>query len=284
MTLEEKDDGKTLTRVYQIRFDVATFTLAEARAANDGTSAVPGDGAGAGDGTDRVCTRREASRIKESGLDARVVLTYAVFDFGGNGKPEDKSTLDKWNVTVEAEGVSFVEGVNEDRDGKVVANTVGDPIDPLPDKERYDEAYTIAFTTGYVNRSALRDLRGKVNSDTVVMTIDGETDTFEPDKLKFGNAKWSRVIGDNSEKYFRVTIPMLYRADGWKRKFPNMGFNKLDGSNKVQITGDDNKPLANPAFLNAAGTDVLESGDDVYLVEFNIDDEAAFGPALVGIG
>ncbi len=281
---EETADNTGEERAYLVEYNTAAeFTLWDARTANDGTTAIPADGDALTPGSNIKCVSKKARRLKEAPQCARVDVIFAVPGVGvvgGGGGGDDE---DRWNFSITSSGVSFVESVTEERYGLPVANSAGQPFDPGLVKEYYDELITVSFTTNNLDPDEIAYCRGKVNSDSITMTVKGVTRTFNANELKLGNAEWSFTTGDGAADVVRVTLPFIYRVDGWKRRVPDMGYYTLGDANALDpILDAGGDKVVQPSYLDGAGQ-LNPFGEPVVLLEFDIDDETEFSTLLAGL-
>lgn len=257
------NDGET--RFYLVEFTEPGFALYEARNA----SGVPIDGEALTPGSNLLVTYKGATDHPDSPLVAVVEVRWTV--------PTQSGTPvvgGNWDYAVSSEGVAFTESVTKDVSGKPIKNSAGQPFDPSLNKEYYDERFTIAYTTDTVNPITFANVRGKLNAGALTMNVDGISRTFAAKSVKCENAGWERLV-QNGQKYFRVQISLLYRADTWVRKVPDMGFYELTGGNLVPIKDKEGQMVVQPAYLNGSGAK-LTAGADAVLLSFNIDDTADF--------
>lgn len=279
------NDGEV--RYYLVEFDLKGFTLWQARNA----TGVPVDGEALAEGSNLVVTRKVATRKPESSKVALVEVTWSVPTRDFVIFPPDE-TATKWNITIEAEGISYIETVSKDRNGLPIENSALYPFDPMPTKEYFDEVIVVSYTTDAANLSNWDDdippARGKINSDSVTLTVDGLVRTFAEETLKMGNARYSITFGLNSagefEKQYRVQIPLLYRFDTWKRKIVDQGFYEFNSSSLEwePILDANGQMVSQPVFLDGSGQK-LAGGADAVLLEFDIEETIAFNPILTGL-
>jgi hypothetical protein len=176
------------------------------------------------------------------------------------GVPEDY-----WDRTGGATSVP----VFRDRDGVMIVNAAGDPVEGLQ-KEREEKTWTL--TKFYQNdtwKSDVTEFDGSVNSDT----WDGES----ADKWKcyFKSAKRreiqsvartngtasSAVEGEPSTGGTDDTLTVVetawefrFERDTWKCMPWDVGFHELVGGQRKAILGADGKAVKQPVSLNANGT------------------------------
>lgn len=146
-----------------------------------------------------------------------------------------------------------------DRDGDLIVNSAGDPLEGLS-REREERGWVL--TKFYENDSWMDDrdtYSGSVNSDT----WDGE----EPGKwkvsLKSADERQSQKVDEDDEngevkKYVETKWEFRFDPDGWQLKPWDVGLmEKCDssgnastsGTNRKTIIGKDGKPVKQPVAL-----------------------------------
>jgi hypothetical protein len=277
---------------YLVEFDTKGFSLWDARTASDGVTSIPPDNDPISPGSNVVVTNKVATPKQESPYVALVEVTYSVprSDFVIFPQPIGEN---KWNISIEAEGVSYIETVNKDRHGKPIENSAFYPFDPMLTKEYFDEVIMVTYTTNAANMAAWDDeippARGKINSDTVTMTVEGLTRTFAEETLKLGNARYGLTLGMNEsgelEKQFRVQLPLLYRADTWQRRVVDQGYYTFNATSLEwePILDAHGQMVTQPVFLDGTGAK-LAAGLDAVLIEVDVEDTTTFNTFLADIG
>jgi hypothetical protein len=278
---------------YLVEFDTKGFSLWDARTATDGTTSIPADGDSISPGSNVVVTSKVATPKQESPYVALVEVTYGIPTRDLVIFPQPPSA-NKWNISVEAEGVSYLEPVYADRDGKVIGNSALTGFDPPLVKEYFDELITVTYTTNAANMAAwdteIPPARGKINSDTVTLTIEGVTRSFVPETLKLGNARYGVTLGMSEtgelEKQFRVLLPLIYRYDTWTRRIVDQGFYELNSSSfeLEPILDANGQMVAQPVPLDGSGARLAYPATDAVLLEFDIEETTAFNTFLADIG
>jgi hypothetical protein len=278
---------------YLVEFDTKGFSLWDARTASDGVTSIPPDNDPISPGSNVVVTNKVATPKQESPYVALVEVTYSVprSDFVIFPQPIGAN---KWNISIEAEGVSYVEPVYADRDGKVIGNSALSGFDPPLVKEYFDELITVTYTTNAANMAAwdteIPPARGKINSDVVTMTVEGVARTFAVETLKLGNARYGMTTGMSDagvlEKQFRVMLPLLYRFDTWKRRVMDQGFYELNPTTFEldPILDAHGQMVAQPVPLDGSGAKLAYPATDAFMLEFDIEETTAFNTFLADIG
>ena len=279
------NDGEVV--FYLVEFDANDFTLWEARNA----AGVPVDGEALTVGSNIVVTRKTATPVPESPKVALVEVTYSLPTSTGLVIFPQPPAATKWNISIEVEGVSYIEPVNHDRDGKAILNSALYPFDPPPVKEYFDELITVNYTTNAANMAAwdteMPPARGKINSDVVTLTVKGIARTFAVETLKLGNARYGLTLGLSEtgeiEEHYRVSIPLIHRFDTWKRRFLDQGYYELNTAGELAPILDANgQMVSQPVLLDGMGAQLV--GDIAVTLDFDIEDTTTFNTFLADIG
>jgi hypothetical protein len=159
--------------------------------------------------------------------------------------------------------------VFRDRDGVMILNAAGDPLEGLQ-KEREEKSWTL--TKFYTSDSWMGDVdlyAGATNSDT---WDGGAPDTWkcscrgakrrEIQNVSRGRAASNAMEGTGSESggtdetlvFVETVWEFRYEPGTWKSMPWDVGFHELVGGQKKVILGDDQKPVKQPVALNANGT------------------------------
>jgi hypothetical protein len=271
---------------YLVEFDTTGFTLWDARNATEytppggvETPGVPADGTPLTAGSNIVVTQKVATPKQESPRVVLVEVTYSVPTSNFTIFPPDEETT-KWNISIEAEGVSYTESVHKTAStatsaNKGIRNSRDRAFNPPLVKEYFDELVAVTYTTNAASLSDWDDeippARGKINSDVVELTVDGLTRTFPAETLKLGHARYGVTIGfsfaGELEKQYRVYLPLMYRADTWTRR----------------VVDQDVDPTGEIVYLDGSGGE-LAAGADAVLLDFEIEETTAFLDFLYDIG
>ncbi len=102
--------------------------------------------------------------------------------------------------------------------------------------------------------------------------------------MRLANAGYEGDISNTGDHNWRVVLPLQYRKLTWTRKLVDEGYYTLaeDEFAWEPILDSDGNLIAQPAYLDGNGL-LLDPGADAVLLEYDIDDEADFGPLLDGI-
>lgn len=164
-------------------------------------------------------------------------------------------------------GVSTVP-VFRDRDGEMIVNAAGDPLEGLQ-KEREEKTWTL--TKFYEDDAWIADVdlyAGSVNSDTWDNGDPGtwkcyfksakrrEVQNLSRDKDVDSGAEGVPAEGGTDEDLVLVETvwEFRYEPDTWKAMPWDCGFHELVSGERKAIVGADGKAVKQPVALNADGT------------------------------
>lgn len=246
--------------------------------ATDGTTTVPGLGTQHSTHLFLFVKSQKAQRDEKDGLNTwRVSVTYETIPVTGS--------TEKWYPKVEVNGVERSEDVHEDIAGNPIVNVVGDPFDPLEKKVYYDEEISVEYNCRTVDFDLFSRLRGKANSDSITLTIRGQSRTFATNTLVLAKTNYTPIFG--GVFYFKVAIKLHYKPLNWKRKLVNKGLMFQNMYGKHHIKDAHGVDVTLPQYLDTDGS-VLPNGNKVTLAGpthdgYQIDDLADLGVLLDGI-
>lgn len=287
----ESGDATSEVHKYQVQTnDASATTCAQARVANDGSTAIPAEHSVLAGTTWTAKVRADRMDGQPNFFD--VTVTYSAPDTSGGGaitepKPEDGGI---WNLSVRGSGANYEEEIFQDLDGVEIANSALQRFDNGVMKPIQAEEIIIEFTADPATFIALKiqmDLiRGYINESTVTFTVRGVTQEFPPGVLLLYQTDWSLNFDqaasiDTPDVNVRYTLH--HRPDGWQTRKVDEGYYTYQTNEEtfeaewVPIRDEDGDPIAKPAFLNGEGSR-LPAGDDIVLLEFRTADEADFSP------
>jgi len=192
-------------------------------------------------------------------------------------QPPKRSTT--WNYSTK--------NIDRDIDGKILANTVGDPYDPFEIEDARQEI-RIRWNTLFFTSVQADIYKNAINSDTFSGWPPGAV----------------RVAGLNSEeiiippavssiyplglKYYACEAVFVIDTDDlWKLKVWNSGFYLKDpdrpGKRRRIMVEDDNGapiPCETPQLINEAGTAVIGPDDDPFQQKFDVRKKLPFTSAF----
>lgn len=177
--------------------------------------------------------------------------------------------------------------VFRDRDGDMIVNAAGDPLEGLQ-KEREEKTWTL--TKFYTDDSWIADVdlyAGSVNSDTWDGGDPGtwkcyfksakrrEIENVARGKTASDAGEGTPVSGGTDEvlKLVETVWEFRYEPDTWKAMPWDVGFHELVSGERKAIVGSDGKSVKQPVALSSNGTkkadgeapDVIRDGDGAEL-------------------
>jgi|GEM_PF-6579749 len=157
---------------------------------------------------------------------------------------DDKPTRYDWRV------ITSDVPVDTDVNDNAIINPAGEGFDPPLIREHHDNQVVITKYVDKFSPNTAHTWFGKVNQ--VAWRVDGIS--IAPDIARIANVEHQEEWDNNGDNYFKLTITIDFRTDGWKRKVLNEGYRYKDGSDiKIAKDADDNA-LNEPVWLNANGT------------------------------
>lgn len=259
----------TETRVYQVKFDDTTATSVDARNA----SGVPAYGAQLGS-YQLYVTSKDAEQDEKNRKYWSVRVTYKA-PTGDNNIAIRPPGATKWAVQVSITSVPVQVPVTKDINGKIIANTLGEPIQPVLSRVIHDIQLNVTYTTDSPDIATIMACLEHVNADDHTIAIGGGTYTIPAGSMKLDAWALNESYDSDGNKQCQVTLQFLLRnqvsasGDNWHEFVPNMSYYLDDGSgNLYPITDGNNQPVNEPKYIASDGLAILETGDDVYLNEF----------------
>jgi hypothetical protein len=253
----------TETRVYQVKFTDTTANSVDARNA----SGVPAYGAQLGT-TNLYVTSKDAEQdaANRKYWLVRVVYKATNADTSVAIRPPGAT---KWAVQVNIASVPVQVPVTKDINGKIIANTLGEPIQPMLTKVIHDTQLNITYTTDSPDIGTILACLEHVNAGGHTIAIGGGTYTIPAGSMKLDAWALNESYDSDGNKQCQVTLQFLLRED-FKERVPNVSYYLEDSGSGdlVPILDGNNQPVAEPKYIAGDGLGVLETGDDVYLNEF----------------
>lgn len=209
-------------------------------------------------------------------LDVQCVRGWRIWDVTATYSTErvlsSTPTSDPTYITWDTE--QFQKPATQDKDGKGVVNSAGDPFIPAEQMDDSRRIVTVQKNLANVPTWIL-SYQDAVNSDT--FTIDGRS-------IAIGEAKMQRVsVGPpeirNGTTFRQVTFVIALRRDGWAYKLLDQGFNEKDPAAATK-----RKPIyingqlpSSPVLLDGTGKAQTDpkTANAVYLT-FNVYKTQAF--------
>ena len=209
-------------------------------------------------------------------LDVQCVRGWRIWDVTATYSTErvlnTVPTSDPTYITWDTE--QFQKPATQDKDGKGVVNSAGDPFIPAEQMDDSRRIVTVQKNLANVPTWIL-SYQDAVNSDT--FTIDGRS-------IAIGEAKMQRVsVGPpeirNGTTFRQVTFVIALRRDGWAYKILDQGFNEKDPADTtkrkaIYING---QLPSSPVLLDGTGKAQTDpkTANAVYLT-FNVYKTQAF--------
>ena len=227
------------------------------------------------DASTHKATRFAVAAADESGLIWAVSWTYKVPQPGQQNDPSSGIPEDVWRPTG---GTSSI-AVYKDKDGTIMANSAGDPLEGL---EAETTTFAWTLTRAYASKSAWATVRDSHNNRVNSDTWDGQTArkwrvTFEGAEKRF------LVVGNTVTYYWEVTWKVNFNPDTWDLSPWDIGFNERcdnsgvssgTGTNRKTILGKDQRPVKQPVALSNGVA--LPPGTPPVALNFRYYKEAAF--------
>lgn len=177
--------------------------------------------------------------------------------------PTERPTVIEWGSELSQEFTT------KDKDDKPMLNSAGDALEPF---EKDDVRWIITLTKNFATIPAwVSEYVNKVNSSAV--TVTGRSLAARTVKLQRLHVPPMQI--ENDVPFFAVTAELAYRRETWDVKRLDEGFHYLDGSDRKQITLDDDESPSEPVPLDGSGGVLAAPDPDnaVYLT-FKIYEEA----------
>ena len=209
-------------------------------------------------------------------LDVQCVRGWRIWDVTATYSTErvlsSTPTSDPTYITWDTE--QFQKPATQDKDGKGVVNSAGDPFIPAEQMDDSRRVVTVQKNLANVPTWIL-SYQDAVNSDA--FTIDGRS-------IAIGEAKMQRVsVGPpeirNGTTFRQVTFVIALRRDGWAYKILDQGFNEKDPADTtkrkaIYING---QLPSSPVLLDGTGKAQTDpkTANAVYLT-FNVYKQQAF--------
>lgn len=287
-TCTESDDG---TIEYDVTLEAITDAISDGPRTVLAHASVPKRGAtyAFGGDTDGYASCRSRSLSYRSKDETRrlwaIKLKYSTKGSSQNptdsagGTPTDP--ID-WSWKCSGDTWQRLQAPDFDRNGRALANVVGEPFLPPPENELHHPLITLTKNHPTLSLTVWSEAQGKVNS----------TPTWGLDARRIKLREWrftEHWIGQDV-MYFSNTLVVEIKPDGFFFQPPNMGHREFigvdpaTGKPKHRVIVDDMKiPVARPVSLDAFGSQ-LPNGSPVLhfdqaagaLQKFELEDEYDF--------
>jgi hypothetical protein len=205
-------------------------------------------------------------------LHYKVVFTYDLI------KPEDRQPM-PWerepkftfsgSVTTAPAIVHYNDGFSTP---KFILNSAGDPLEGA-EKEHAEWRIQIALNEQTFNYSRAMNYTNSVNSDTWSGAAAGTC------KIQSINGtKEVEQVNNEEVNYWSITIDIAYRAEGWKLKLWDVGFNEIVGGQRRKILDQLKEPVSEPVALQNGAAKT--PGQPPSSLEFKVYREVAFSGTI----
>ena len=227
----------------------------------------------------------------ESGLWWDVTWKYYVPTSESEPDPETDIPVDSWAAT----GGTTTGPCWKDKDGVVITNSAGDPLEDL-EKEQSEFGWTL--TKNYLNTTWQLTAMAYSNAVNSVGWVDGGDERCWKCSFK-GASKKSLTLADGTKiEYWETQWEFFYRAPtvnpdftttaGWDLTPWDIGFaQKVDadgtptssGTKRAAIKGQDKKPVKSPVALDGNGM-AKPAGEPPDTLQFRVYQEQPFATAF----
>lgn len=203
-----------------------------------------------------TCRSLDADQRDDSPFAWDVTCTYSTEPLNEDEEDKPENPLDRpARITWDSE--VFQKFTNRDKDGNVMVNSAGDPIEAI---EVDDIRWVISITKNFASLPAwVLTVPNSVNSSAV--NISGVS--LPARTVKVGHLHIGELQVENDIPFYEVTVELSYKPGTWDEEVPDEGFNVSDGSGNVSNTDrtrimveDDNGDLSPPTeavLLNGSG-------------------------------
>lgn len=194
---------------------------------------------------------------------------------------------------VHSESVRYVETAFKDKAGKLYASTLGEMLDPLPDRVTRGRKITLSFLAQNFDVSALENAEDCINSDTVVMNVrtyrgPNYRRTFKPKTLILDEVSWGTQTYPGAVSILSVSVVLIYKSVlddgkewGWTYRTANRGvYEAGGGSGEVQLIMRGGQPVTAPQYLDENGSAITDPDAQPYMLSFTNNTAVPFGPLL----
>tara|TARA_R100000808_G_scaffold25080_1_gene61494 strand:+ start:11601 stop:12446 length:846 start_codon:yes stop_codon:yes gene_type:complete len=167
--------------------------------------------------------------------------------------------------------VNIQEEIDLDVEGSPITNTVGEPIDPPPQRDFADLQVTIIRNESNWTADVAINFVNKLNQDEIF--------GFAPGIGRMVGISADRVYFD-SLAYWEVTYQIVFRRGGWNKRFLNAGYRevKKPGSNETKEILDangDKYQTPTPLSIDGVALGPNDAGQ-VYFVQYQVYEAVPF--------
>lgn len=200
-----------------------------------------------------------------------VTGTYTPDDQAG---PEQANDAGNWGIDFSVATVPVVIDVGRDRDGEILTDTAGQPLQLK--RTLYDEEITVTWKTLTPPASAITDCKGRINAAACSFTINGVTRNFATQTLKMTDGGYHTTT-ENGSKIWNVSLKFVEHTDTWAMEVPMV--------DRPHYLDDDGNLSAYDGTLYTLDEDGKQVTDpaNAFIKTFWLDDEVDFAPLFAGL-
>jgi hypothetical protein len=228
--------GKETYKVpFVIKIDTATTTALEVERASGTVSGVTYPAYGAANAIDsslKVINKTAKRCIGSDGKAAKyhwaVDVEYGLPNFSGpTGNTENSGNV---RISVSGAETSIYTQLALDADSTPIVNSVGDIYPDPIESVIYDETITIEYEADTIDGAAIAAIRGKINDDTITLSIPQGTLTYSrtwtAHQILVKSVDYNVVVSrsDNTAHKWGVRVVLLGREDTWDLELPDKGY------------------------------------------------------------
>lgn len=194
--------------------------------------------------------------------------------------PVNRAAEISWNAA------GYQKATEQDKDGKAILNSAGDPFDPPIEIEQYRWVATISKNVLSVPAWLLQ-YAGAVNSDTYI--IDGLTIPAKGSRITgLGISEWKtdKITTGVEYRYRTISLRIEFRYELYTLKVLDQGFHQkdpADSTKRIPIYEDGSVELrvTTPRLLDGAGSKLANpSTTNAVFLSFNVFRELPFNGVL----
>lgn len=157
--------------------------------------------------------------------DVKVTYSTEPFKSDSEEQNDEDPTARPARVTWDSENAQ--EFTTNDKDGKAMLNSAGDPLEPL---EKDDIRWTISLTKNFANIPTwvLSTVNCVNESDVTIAGLSFPARTVKVQRLHIGELQV-----ENNIAFYEATVELAYKKNTWDVERLDEGFNVIAGDGKV---------------------------------------------------
>lgn len=192
-------------------------------------------------------------------------------------------TLPDSTIKLSLSSVAYPQQAYFDKDGNAVVNSATQPFDPTLTKTYFDAKFTLSYQSFIMPPiDTIMGAKGKVNSDSVSISVGGWSKTFTARQLKEDDSS-ADFEYHGTDRIWSVSVSFIVRIDTYVDKLLDQGYCRInDAGNLEGIVDDNGDPVNSPVMLDGSG-DVLAMGADPVYLSFPIETETAMSAIISAI-